>query len=110
LRIVGSIASRPTLYLIFSWHLSSLAKRTPFFAMVARIGPTLGPQAIVTLDPHSRPLRPKKSPAPRVHAASKRARQELIQAYRLFVSAFRSAAEKLPSRTTSFPTVFHHTE
>jgi hypothetical protein len=67
--------------------------------------PALGAQAILAQDPHSRPRRPKKSPAPRVHAASKRARQEFIQAYRLFVSAFRSAAEKLRGgdREARFP-------
>jgi hypothetical protein len=67
--------------------------------------PALGAQAIVTQDPHTRPLRPKKSPAPQFHAASKRVRQELLQGYRLFVSAFRVAAEKLRSgdRGARFP-------
>jgi hypothetical protein len=67
--------------------------------------PALGAQAIITQNPHSRPLQPKKSPAPRVHAASKRARQEFRQAYRLFVSAFRLAAEKLRGgdREARFP-------
>jgi ferredoxin len=35
--------------------------------------------------PACHPLRPKKSPAPRVHAANKRARQEFLEAYRLFM-------------------------
>jgi len=67
--------------------------------------PALGAQAIITQDPHSRPLRPKKSPAPWIHAASKRARLDFIQAYRLFVSAFRVAAEKLNAgdRDARFP-------
>jgi hypothetical protein len=67
--------------------------------------PALGAQAIVTQDPHTRPLRPKKSPAPRFHAANKRVRQELLQGYRLFVSAFRAAAEKLRAgdRDVRFP-------
>jgi hypothetical protein len=67
--------------------------------------PVLGAQAIITQDPHARPLRPKKSPAPRIHAASKRARQEFTQAYRLFVSAFRVAAESLRAgnREAGFP-------
>ena len=65
----------------------------------------LGAQVIIAQDPHARPLRPKKSPAPRFHAASKRARQDLIQGYRLFVSAFRSAAERLKGgdREARFP-------
>jgi hypothetical protein len=57
--------------------------------------PALGVRAILGQDPHAHAVRPKRSPAPRFHAASKKARQELLEGYRLFMSAFRLAAEKL---------------
>ena len=60
---------------------------------------------MIAQGPHARSLQPKKSPAPRVHATSKRTRLEFLQAYRLFVSAFRVAAEKLKAgdRQVRFP-------
>ena len=45
--------------------------------------------------PHTRPNRPKKSPASRFHAATKSAREALRKAYGLFLAAFREAAERL---------------
>ena len=46
-------------------------------------------------NPHTRPNRTKKSPAPRFHAASKAIRNGLREAYHLFLAAFRDAAESL---------------
>jgi REP element-mobilizing transposase RayT len=57
--------------------------------------PALGPAAILAQHPHDSPARPKKSPAPRIHAASRSARLEFYEAYGLFVAAFQDAAERL---------------
>jgi hypothetical protein len=66
----------------------------------------LGASAILRQDPKTEPNRTKKSPAPRFHAFSQRVRRELYEAYALFVSAFRTAADKLKAgdRKASFPT------
>jgi len=66
----------------------------------------LGARAILRQDPKTEPNRTKKSPAPRFHAFSQRVRRDLYEAYALFVSAFRTAADKLKAgdRKTSFPT------
>jgi REP element-mobilizing transposase RayT len=65
----------------------------------------LGPAAILTQDPHHRPARSKKSPAPAFHAASQAVRRGLCEAYALFVAAYREAAEKLRAgnREVRFP-------
>lgn len=65
----------------------------------------LGHAAILSQDPHSKPIRSKKSPAPRFHTFRKTVRQELYDAYSWFVAAFRDASEKLRSGevTASFP-------
>jgi hypothetical protein len=55
----------------------------------------LGRAAILSQDPHGKPLRSKKSPAPCFHTFRKSVRQELYQAYAWFVAAFRDASEKL---------------
>src|SRR5436305_7232398 len=76
-------------------------------AAAARQGmPSLGADAVLVQDPHSRPKRSKKSPAPRFHAWSREARRALYEAYGHFVGAFRDAAEKLRSgdRAARFPT------
>jgi hypothetical protein len=67
--------------------------------------PVLGPEVILTQDPHHHPKKIAKSPAPFVHAASKGARLTLYQSYSWFVGAFREAAEKLRrgDRDVSFP-------
>ena len=57
--------------------------------------PVLGVAAILAQHPHAHPERPKKSPAPFVHAATKAARLFFREAYALFVAAYREAAEKL---------------
>ena len=66
----------------------------------------LGPEAIRRQDPKSLPKKTKKSPAPFVHAFTRRARKELWELYARFVGAFREAAERLKSgdRNAVFPT------
>jgi hypothetical protein len=66
----------------------------------------LGEAAIRGQDPHKRPARSKKSPAPLFHVLSKAVRQELYTGYAWFVAAFREAAQKLRqgNRAVSFPT------
>jgi len=65
----------------------------------------LGVAAIQSQQPHSRPERSKKSPAPLFHAASKAVRRDLYEGYAWFVAAYREASEKLRdgSRMVSFP-------
>ncbi len=55
----------------------------------------LGAQAVLSRDPQHRPASPARSPAPRVHAASKAARKAFYEIYAAFVSAFREASERL---------------
>jgi len=55
----------------------------------------LGNERILRLDPHDLPLRSKWSPAPMFHCASKQAQKALREAYRLFLSTFRQAANRL---------------
>ena len=55
----------------------------------------LGRDAVLKQDPYGQPLRSKKSPAPRFHAASKEARLFLYNLYAGFVAQFREAAERL---------------
>ncbi|HTG34072.1 MAG TPA: transposase [Thermoanaerobaculia bacterium] len=64
-----------------------------------------GPAAILTQDPHRKPERSKRSPAPAFHAASQAVRRELRDLYALFVAAYREAAEKLRAgnRDACFP-------
>ncbi len=56
-------------------------------------------------DPHTRPSHTKRSPAPAGHAASKAARKQMKEAYRLFVAAYREAAPRLRAGdlTAEFP-------
>lgn len=60
-------------------------------------GAPLGPEAILSQDPHRHPQHSKKSPAPRVHAFSQEVRRALYNAYSEFLGKFRDAAEKLRS-------------
>jgi putative transposase len=64
-----------------------------------------GPAAILTQDPHRKPERSKRSPAPAFHAASQAMRRELRDAYAWFVAAYHEAAEKLRAgnRKACFP-------
>lgn len=68
-------------------------------------GKPLGRSGILCQDPQDRPAYTSRSPAPMVHAASKRARQAIRIVYYLFVAAFRAAAERLRSgcRDAAFP-------
>ena len=66
---------------------------------------TLGAKALRRKSIWQRPSRPKRSPAPLVHAASKQARLTLIEAYRWFESSYRNAAQRWRSgdREALFP-------
>jgi hypothetical protein len=65
----------------------------------------LGVAAILRQHPFTQPAKTKKSPAPLVHAASKRVRTEMKIAYAWFARAFREAAEYLRAgdRLARFP-------
>jgi hypothetical protein len=65
----------------------------------------LGPAAIKVQHPNHRPSKLKKSPAPLFHAATRRIRRELYDAYKFFLAAFRVASERLRSgdRNACFP-------
>jgi hypothetical protein len=65
----------------------------------------LGAAAILRQHPFTQPAKTKKSPAPLVHAASKRVRTEMKIAYAWFARAFREAAEYLRAgdRLARFP-------
>ena len=67
--------------------------------------PVEGAESIVARDPHYRPAKLARSPAPLVHAATKAARKAFYEMYAWFVAAFRSAAEKLKQgdREAPFP-------
>ncbi len=64
-----------------------------------------GAAAILRQHAFSQPAKTKKSPAPLVHAASKRVRTEIKIAYAWFARAFREAAEYLQAgdRLARFP-------
>jgi REP element-mobilizing transposase RayT len=74
-------------------------------AMAAKGLEPLGADAVRRQQPHTRPNRTKKSPAPLFHTASRRAYLELREAYSRFLGAFRDAAEKLRAgdRLVAFP-------
>ncbi|HEX4961636.1 MAG TPA: hypothetical protein VF173_12405 [Thermoanaerobaculia bacterium] len=55
----------------------------------------LGVEAILSRDPQHRPSSLARSPAPRVHAATKAARRAFYENYAAFVSAFREASDRL---------------
>jgi REP element-mobilizing transposase RayT len=66
----------------------------------------LGVKAILSYDPQHRPSSLARSPAPRVHAATKTARKAFYEIYAAFVGAFREASERLlrGDRNAPFPT------
>jgi putative transposase len=66
----------------------------------------LGVKAILVCDPLHRPSSLARSPAPRVHAATKAARRAFYEIYAAFVGAFREASERLRrgDRNAPFPT------
>ncbi len=55
----------------------------------------LGVESILAQDPHSYPRKLKKSPAPLCHASTAARRKAYRRSYRMFVAAYRWAAEKL---------------
>jgi REP element-mobilizing transposase RayT len=98
-------------------HLSEEVRRQLVVEMIADIeaeaalcrqrsgSQVMGASKVRGQHPFDRPARPKKSPAPLFHAASKLMRQELWTAYAWFVAQFRQASEKLRSgdRLARFP-------
>lgn len=68
--------------------------------------PPLGADRVRRQQPHETPLHSKRSPAPRVHAATQAVRLLLINSYRAFAAAYRRAAELLRSGNLAveFPT------
>ena len=59
--------------------------------------PPLGRDGLLRQDPRHEPNQLKKGPAPLAHAASRAARDALRGAYRIFLAAYRHAAERLRS-------------
>jgi REP element-mobilizing transposase RayT len=98
-------------------HLSKEVRRQLVVEMIADIeaeaalrrqrsgSQVMGASEVRRQNPFDRPARPKKSPAPLFHAASKLMREELCAAYAWFVSQFRQASEKFRSgdRLARFP-------
>jgi hypothetical protein len=64
-------------------------------AAVSRAGrePT-GAAVVLRQDPHDAPTRSKRTPAPRFHAATKAVRRTLLDAFRIFLDAYRRASER----------------
>jgi hypothetical protein len=87
---------------------AELVEEIELDARVARMErgiPAQGVAEVLRQDPHTRPSKTKKSPAPRFHAASKAIRDRLREAYGFFLAAFRDAAELLKAgdRSAKFP-------
>ena len=61
----------------------------------------LGVARVLAQHPHARPRRSDRSPAPLVHAATRRAREAFRAVYQAFVDAFRSAAERVRQSETA---------
>ncbi len=65
----------------------------------------VGAQALRAMDPHARPPRTKKTPAPKVHTRCKALRQAWCEAYAMFVERYRAALQALRAGwvTVGFP-------
>ncbi len=65
----------------------------------------LGVEKILEQDPEARPETLDRSPTPFIHAATRKVRKELREAYGWFVAAYREAADKLRKgdRDVAFP-------
>jgi hypothetical protein len=65
----------------------------------------LGTEQILQQEPEARPETLEKSPAPFIHAATKKTRKALREAYAGFVAAYREAADRLKKgdRDAAFP-------
>jgi hypothetical protein len=61
----------------------------------------LGVRGILATDPEDRPEEPKKSPAPRCHASSRRTRRMFDTLYAAFMDGLRVARERLISATAA---------
>jgi hypothetical protein len=73
-------------------------------AMRSRTGlQPLGREAILLQDPFHRPEMVKRSPAPRIHAASRAVRKWFYEIYSDFVRDFRDAAEQLRAGNLEAP-------
>ena len=55
----------------------------------------MGPKRVLRTEPHTRPGRTDRSPAPRCHTSDKKRRLEFLAAYREFARAFRAALAEL---------------
>ncbi len=58
-------------------------------------GRPAGKERILRQHPHERPARTTRSPAPRFHAATQRARRSMRTTYSLFLAAYRRATDSL---------------
>ncbi len=66
--------------------------------------PVLGRKAILAQDPHDRPERFKRTPAPRFHARDAGVRRAMEEAYRWFLLEYRAASKALrQGRVARFP-------
>ena len=65
----------------------------------------VGVKSLLRQNPHDMAANPKRSPAPYFHAATREMREAMVEAYNLFVGAFRDAAELLRGgiREVAFP-------
>jgi hypothetical protein len=116
----GQVEIRQTVVLsqLPCWkHLTPEAYRTRVAELIHQIEATaaaervkkglepLGVEKILAKDPESRPETLDRSPAPFVHAATRKIRKELWEAYGWFLAAYREAADKLRNgdRNAAFP-------
>jgi REP element-mobilizing transposase RayT len=96
-------ATRETLFLspLPCWaHLDSAAQRDRVAELLRditrdgdrpeRIAARECRRTLLEMDPHLRPCRTKRAPAPRVHAATEAAREQFLDAYRLFLASRRA--------------------
>ncbi len=67
--------------------------------------PVRGAEAVMEMDPHHRPAKLDRSPAPDFHARHKKTRKAMRDAYAWVVAAYREAAKRLRAgdRAVDFP-------
>lgn len=58
----------------------------------------LGPERVLAADPHDRPAKVARRPAPKVHSACAALREAWVEAYGAFVDQYRRALDGLRSR------------
>ena len=65
----------------------------------------LGAEKILAQEPETRPETLERSPAPFIHAATRKVRKELWDAYGWFIAAYREAADRFwkEDRNAAFP-------